>query len=144
MDGRSYKNYKIALPHPKVTTTSIYPYLGYLKSRFSSSPVFHSNFIYLPTGIWETTRSRSSLRGYFQISFPCEHCKWTKHYFIIPFIYDPEVSKYLFWHLRVVGRGVMERRWTVDWLPVVWLHLFKLSFFRSLRSLFQSQSSVSI
>ena len=51
MDGRSYKNYKIALPHPKVTTTSIYPYLGYLKSAFSSSPVFHSNFIYLPTGI---------------------------------------------------------------------------------------------
>ena len=31
MDGRSYKNYKIALSHSKVTTTSIYPYLGHLK-----------------------------------------------------------------------------------------------------------------
>ena len=51
MDGRSYKNYKIALSHSKVTTTSIYPYLVLLKSTFSSSPFFHSNFIYLPTGI---------------------------------------------------------------------------------------------
>ena len=84
MDGRSYKNNKIALSHSKVTTTSIYPYLGHLKSTFSSSPVFHSNFIYFPIGIWETTRSRSSRRGYFQISFPCEHCKSTKDYFIIP------------------------------------------------------------
>ena len=31
MDGRSYKNYNIALSHSKVTTTSIYPYLGHLK-----------------------------------------------------------------------------------------------------------------
>ena len=30
----------------------------------------------------------------------------------------------------------MDTGWTVDWLPVVWLQLFKLSFFRSLRSLF--------
>ena len=51
MDGRSYKNYKIALSHLKVTTTSIYPYLGHLKGTFSSSPFFNSNFIYLPTGI---------------------------------------------------------------------------------------------
>ena len=29
-------------------------------------------FIYLPTGIWGTTRSRSSRRGYFQIYFPCD------------------------------------------------------------------------
>ena len=51
MDGRSYKNYKIALSHLKVTTTSIYPYLGHLKGTFSSSPFFNSNFIYLPAGI---------------------------------------------------------------------------------------------
>ena len=80
-----FKNYKIALSHSKVTTISIYPYLGHLKSNLSSSPFFNSSFIYLPTGIWETTRSRSSCRGYFQIFFPCKHCKWTKHYFIILF-----------------------------------------------------------
>ena len=83
MDGRSYKNYKIALSDLKVTTTSIYPYLGHLKSTFSSSPFFNSNYIFLPTDVWRTTRSRSSRLGYFQISFPCEHCKWTRHYFII-------------------------------------------------------------
>ena len=127
MDGRSNKNYDIALSHSKVTTISIYPYLGHLKSTFSSYPFFNSNFIYLPTGIWETTRSRSSRQGYFQISFPCEHCKWTKYYFIILFYKLPR-----------------SKRWTVDWLPVVWLLLFKLSIFRSLRSLFQTQSSVSL
>ena len=41
-------------------------------STFSFTPVFHCNFIYLPTGIWGTTRSRSSRRGYFQIYFPCD------------------------------------------------------------------------
>ena len=46
-----FKNYKIALSHSKVTTISIYPYLGYLKSTLSSSPFFNSNFIYLPSGI---------------------------------------------------------------------------------------------
>ena len=51
MDGRSCKNYKIALSDLKVITTSIYPYLGHLKSTFSSSPFFNSNFIYLPTAI---------------------------------------------------------------------------------------------
>ena len=65
-----FKNYKIALLHSKVTTISIYPYLGQLKSNLSSSPFFNSSFIYLPTGIWETTRSGNSCRGYFQISFP--------------------------------------------------------------------------
>ena len=75
MDGRSYMNYKITLSHSKVTTTSIYPYLGYLKSSLSSCPFLKSNFNYLPTGIWDTTTSRSFHRGYFQISFPCNHCK---------------------------------------------------------------------
>ena len=51
MDDHSYKNYKIALTHSKVTTTSISPDSSHLKSTFSSSPVFHSNFIYLFTGI---------------------------------------------------------------------------------------------
>ena len=39
--------------------------------------------MYLPTEIWEATRSRSSRQGYFQISFPCKHCKRTKQYFMI-------------------------------------------------------------
>ena len=68
----------------------------------------------------------------------CEHCKRTNRSTISLFFYinDLEVSIYLFWHLRVGGREVMETGWTVDWLPVVWFQLFKLSFFRSLRSLF--------
>ena len=41
MDGRSNKNYNIALSPSKVTTISIYPYLGHLKSTFSSSPVLY-------------------------------------------------------------------------------------------------------
>ena len=41
MDGRNQKNYKIALTHSKVTTTSISPNLSHLKSTFSSSSVFH-------------------------------------------------------------------------------------------------------
>ena len=41
MDGRSYKNYKIALTHSKVTTTSISPYLSHLNSTFFASSVFH-------------------------------------------------------------------------------------------------------
>ena len=57
MDGCSYKNYKIVLSYSKVTTTSIYPYLGHLKSTFSSSPVFHSNFIYLPTRFLHSAKS---------------------------------------------------------------------------------------
>ena len=41
MDSRSYKNYKIALTHSKVTTTSISPYLSHLNSTFFASSVFH-------------------------------------------------------------------------------------------------------
>ena len=41
MDDRNYKNYKIALTHSKVTTTSISPYLSYLNGTFFASAVFH-------------------------------------------------------------------------------------------------------
>ena len=40
MDDRSYKNYKIALTHSKVTTTSISPYLRQLNGTFFASSVF--------------------------------------------------------------------------------------------------------
>ena len=51
----------------------------------------HMKFIYSPAGIWNTTWSRSSRQGYFQISFPCKHCKWTKHHFFVYyFIIDRE------------------------------------------------------
>ena len=98
----------------------------------------HSNFIYLPTEIWETTRSKSSRQGYFQISPPCKDCKWTKHYFIIFDINDLEGSNHLFWHLRV-GEGWGGEGSTVDFLPIVWLR-FQLPFVKSLKILFQPQS----
>ena len=41
MDGRDYKNYKIALTHSKVTTTSISSYLSHLNGTFFASSVFH-------------------------------------------------------------------------------------------------------
>ena len=114
MDGRSYKNYKIALSYSKIKTTSIYPYLCHLKSTLSSSPFFKSNFIYFPLGIWEAPRSRSSRRGFFQISFPCNHCKWTKHYFIILLYKWPRSIKIPIlaqpgWRKRGDGEGVNGR-----------------------------------
>ena len=39
MDDHSYKNYKIALTHSKVTT-AISPYLSHLNSTFFASSVF--------------------------------------------------------------------------------------------------------
>ena len=92
-------------------------------------------FIYSPAGIWETTRSRSSRQGYFQISFPWKPCKWTKYHFrcLLFYMTDLEGSDDLFWHLRV---GV---EWwggwsTVDWLPMIWLR-FSAFFFLSLKHL---------
>ena len=51
------------------------------KHLMSSFNLLHINFIYFPAGIWDTTKSRSSLQGYFQIYFPCKHSKWKKGYF---------------------------------------------------------------
>ena len=144
MDGRSYKNYKMALSHLKVTTTLIYPYLGHLKSTLSSSHFLTVTlFIYLQ-GFERQWDQGAPAGDIFKSPF---HANTVSERSTISLFFstnDPEVSKYLFWHLRVGGRGVMERVWTVDWLPVVWPHLFQLSIFRSLRSLFQPQSSVSI
>ena len=41
MNDRNYKNYKIALTHSKVTTTSIYPYLSHLNGTFFAPSVSH-------------------------------------------------------------------------------------------------------
>ena len=41
MDGRDYKNYKIAFNTLKNTMTSISQNLSHLNSTFSASPVFH-------------------------------------------------------------------------------------------------------
>ena len=43
MDGRSYKNYKIALTHSKLSYNyiAISPYLSHLNSTFFASSVFH-------------------------------------------------------------------------------------------------------
>ena len=41
MDDRNYKNYKIALTHSKVTTTSISPYLSHLNGTFFDPSVSH-------------------------------------------------------------------------------------------------------
>ena len=143
MDGRSYKNYKIALSHLKVTTTSIYPYLGHLKSTFSSSPFFNSNFIYLQ-GFARQWDEGAPVGDIFKSRLLANTVSERSTISLLFYINNPEVSQYLFWHLRVSGRGVMERGWAVDWLPVVWLHLFKLSVFRSIGTLFQPQSSVSL
>ena len=84
--------------------------------------LMHIIFIYLPAEIWETTRSRSSHQGYFQLSFPCENCKWTSNCLrVYYFMTDLEGSEDLFWDLRVEGRGGWRGGSTVDYLPIVWL-----------------------
>ena len=88
--------------------------------------LMHINFIYLPAEIWETTRSRSSHHGYFQLSFPCENCKWTSNcLFVYYFMTDLEGSEDLFWHQRVEGMGEGggggRGGSPVDYLPIVWL-----------------------
>ena len=100
--------------------------------------LLHINFINFPAGIWETTRSRSSRQGYFQIYFLCNSCKLTKHYsFVYYLLYD--------WPRRIRrpllapadwGRGSM-----VCWLPIVWLRFSAFFFFFKLvKSFFQPQS----
>ena len=106
----------------------------------------HINFINFPAGIWETTRSRSSRQGYFQIYLPCKPCKLTKHHsFVYYFITDLEESEDLFWHQRI-GDGSLGG-WggdsTVCWLPIVWLRFSAFFFFFKLvKSVFQPQSFV--
>ena len=109
--------------------------------------LMHINFIYLPAEIWETTRSRSSHHGYFQLSFPCENCKWTSNcLFVYYFMTDLEGSEDLFWHQRVEGmgegeggveRGVNGRLFTYS------LALF-FNFFKSLRVSFNHSPLVHI
>ena len=109
MDGRSYKNYKIALSHSKVTTTSIYPYLGHtLKALF---PPLHFStvtlFIYLQ--VFERQRDQAAPVGdIFKSPFLANTVSERSTISLFFYISDLEVSKYLFWHLRVGGRGVME------------------------------------
>ena len=79
----------------------------------------HMKFIYSPAGIWGTTRSRSSRQGYFQISFPCKHCKWTKHHFFVYYFIwliskDPKTSFGTCGLVGVVGRVVSSRLITYD------------------------------
>ena len=96
-----------------------------LKQLMISFNLMHINFIYLPTEIWKTTRSRSSHQGYFQLSFLWKDCKWTSNcFFVYYFMTDLEGSKGLFWHLWIEG-GWGAYGWrggsTVDYLPIVWL-----------------------
>ena len=79
----------------------------------------HMKFIYSPAGIWGTTRSRSSRQGYFQISLPCKHCKWTKHHFFVYYLIwliskDPKISFGTCGLVGVVGRVVSSRLITYD------------------------------
>ena len=86
----------------------------------------HINFIYLPTEIWKTTRSRSSHQGYFQLSFLWKDCKWTSNCFLFIILWltlkDPKAS---FGTCGLRGGGGGAYGWrggsTVDYLPVVWL-----------------------
>ena len=109
MDGRSYKNYKKALSHSKVAFTSIYPYLRHLKGTFSSSPFFNSNFIYYQQGFERQRDQGAPVGDIFKSPFVGKTVSERSNISLFFYINDPEVSKNLFWHLRVGGRGVMER-----------------------------------
>ena len=68
MDDRNYKNYKIALTHSKVTTTSISPYLSHLNGTFFASSVFHEMLtehynVQCPEKFWFTTLLIASMTG---------------------------------------------------------------------------------
>ena len=117
--------------------------MGHLKSTFSSSHFSTVTlFIYLQG--FERQRDQGAPVGdIFKSPFLANTVSERSTISLFFYTNDPEVSKYLFWHLRSGGRGVVERGWTVDWLPVVWLHLFKLSIFRSLRILFFSHNPLS-
>ena len=107
--------------------------LGKKHLMISCNPL-HINFMNFPAGIWETTRSRSSRQGYFQIYFPCKPCKLTKHHsFVYYFITDLEESEDLFWHQRIGDGGLGGWRGdsTVCWLPIVWLRFSAFFFFLS-------------
>ena len=89
----------------------------------------HMKFIYSPAGIWGTTRSRSSRQGYFQISLPCKHCKWTKHHFFVYYFIwliskDPKTS---FGTCGLGWSGGEGGQQSIDYL---WFDfVFQLSFF---------------
>ena len=108
---------------------------GLGKTFNDSFNIMHMKFIYSPAGIWTTTRSRSSRQGYFQISFPCKHCKWTKHhffvyYFILLISKDPKTS---FCTCGLGWSGGEGGQQSIDYL---WFDLvFQLSFFFSLKNL---------
>ena len=123
------------------------------KHLMSSFNLLHINFIYFPAGIWDTTRSRSSRQGYFQIYFPCKHSKWKKGYFFdYSFIWltskEPKTS-FGTCEFRGGGGG----GWGVGGGGgggggggvigvegfIVWPR-FQLSFFKSMKSLFRPQS----
>ena len=108
------------------------------KHLMSSFNLLHINFIYFPAGIWDTTRSRSSRQGYFQIYFPCKHSKWKKGYFFdYSFIWltskEPKTS---FGACELWGGG--GERLVLRGF-IVWPR-FQLSFLKSMKSLFRPQS----
>ena len=109
MNGHSYKSYKVALSHLKVTTASIIHTWVTLKALF---PPLHFSavtlFIYLQG--FERQRDQGAPVGdIFKSPFLANTVSERSTISLFFYINDPEVSQYLFWHLRVSGRGVMER-----------------------------------